>query len=1146
MNPLRRLRSLRSRRGVASSSDYIGRTKDEIIADSQKSSCYPSHGKLDRQGGGDQRRFDGFDNSMNDDLPEYANNKEVQAEEPAVIGDGHEDSPLFNAKESANNSFVSQLEKGSAPSSHFSYTVPRRRHNASEHRQPREEEFGEGVGLMTWEQSLKPPNAPSLKKSRDGSPDGSRRRRSLSSQRSCLDGRDTAPSALPPQSLYHRWDLWLALALTQLISIGSLHASTNRAYYRSTPRRSATEVAVLTFSSMSFALSFMVSVGCFHEPFREFLTTAPVAQRTSLLAEAREIATPEQYLALFILALVIIQSGLALRVGGHGAVAGVRVRNAKLFYATWIGLYGAAYLAAITTTATTIAANNSQLWLMAVFSSLCATITLCALHSGPICHGGLSGTDYCTKSLTGGLLAFFSALLSFSYATYLWDCRRRGRLPSRAAGLACASVFMVVQTGLVAVVTAPAGPGNAVGSAFLVSWFTWILGLLLWKASVASLFAPQGSPPVVRKKQRKKKQRKRREKDCCGGGNTISGGTVPDDMSESVFPDPAAVEEQEAAVEDTEKIENIDCQEYSKSTAPQKGIVKHLKSLTPESSRGGKDSERSKNLIDLLRDVESKNERRSLDASGCYELAKPSMRDTHFRTQEKTSSLENHTFVPGMPTTQHWYQSKDPIGRRGWNADVSSPSPKEDPPASAAVATSQRPINENPLTAVSIDKTGSMASHPVDKKLAISADKMFLDHADMVLYTEPETNEIPQTSSQEKSAATAAAADIKATKTESNADRPHPLRRNFSQSSRLLSNCSPIQEASVEGTSLSSSLQSRNFHVFSSRSSSTSKTAKSKSFSSSPRIGSGGSSTTKNSSKQSKGPGRPPLPPPVSPNPQLSFQSKDSWEPGTEEHTGESMSLAPSLPAIIPVQSKGHQPGGKQKYGGESLSLTLSALEREKGLSSPTTEDRSSGSKTRPNERHTSSDVKNKTFKTFSDSSSDYDIVVPNYQSEITDLTEEVINVTFPLKGQEIDHSTGVLPPSASFNINTTRFSSNEIEADDQSPLEDDSSINQRGQHMNRGSSGDNRRGGSSLRKGNSQTKNGRGDDRQQEKRIRQGDIKQKKRPPPRLHSARPGADPRRLSVIHSVPSLNTKSNDELSTSASISASDLEEEEFNC
>jgi len=342
-------------------------------------------------------------------------------------------------------------------------------------------------------------------------------------------------------ALYPRCDLWLTLAVTQLVSIGSLYTSSSSNIYDSNapqPQRIAVEVAALTLSSLSFALSFLVGVGYFHRPFREYLTTIVPPNSDSSIKKLRELATVEQPLSLFLLVLVSIQSGLVLwpssTNGSYLAVAGSEIWNTTLFYATWIGLYGAAYL---TATVSSMNCNGKddvvysmKLWCMVLFSSTCASATLLILHSGPMCQGmALAETTYCSSSLTAGVLGFASAVLSFLGGSYLLHSTRRNRgwrsSRTRWIGLLCASLILGIHSIIVTLVSSPSGPGNQVGSVFQVSWLTWIFSVLLWKSCIESFFVSPA--PVLANLKFREKSHKRRVTDV----SMPSGGTIIDDES---------------------------------------------------------------------------------------------------------------------------------------------------------------------------------------------------------------------------------------------------------------------------------------------------------------------------------------------------------------------------------------------------------------------------------------------------------------------------------------------------------------------------------------------------------------------------------------------------------------------------------------
>jgi len=365
-----------------------------------------------------------------------------------------------------------------------------------------------------------------------------------------------------PNLFQSRCQQWLALSLTHLISIASLdqgtHSSSSSSepssfggyYYASSstdsnhPRRSNVEVAVLTLLSLAFTVSFVIGVGYFHGPFREYITIKDesatyVRGGATSFNKLREFITVEQLLSLLLLVVLSTSSGLVLSTNDNNgggsyanylAVAGSEIWNANLFYGTWVGLYGGAYLTAHSLFCPgydddDVRDNHGvKLWFLMLLSSICASATMLSVYSSNTCQPYvLAESSYCQSSLTSGLLMACTALISlFVMATTKSNLGAKVRL----IYVVSSSILLFLNSTALGVVSSPSGAGAEVGSVFLVSWMTWIIGVVLWKDCIIESFvtlheeerrAVYGSfrnstLGFTKKKTRKQQRRRRRSK----------------------------------------------------------------------------------------------------------------------------------------------------------------------------------------------------------------------------------------------------------------------------------------------------------------------------------------------------------------------------------------------------------------------------------------------------------------------------------------------------------------------------------------------------------------------------------------------------------------------------------------------------------
>lgn len=284
-----------------------------------------------------------------------------------------------------------------------------------------------------------------------------------------------------------RFEVYLALTIASLISISCVAVSAPR---------SEVKIAVVTCASLSFAVTLILGVGLFSRSLRYSLTTSllteePDNNHHNSRWKIRRKATVEKIAVLLVFVLECIVSGMVLYPRfdtNRMAVAGNEIWNPNLFYITWFSLYGSAYLVEV---AIIYAVESS--WFMCLFSSTCTATALLIIHSGPACRGKyLSVTPYCSSALAAGSVHVVCAvvLLVCGACFGVLSVNRRGRLRKYLMSIG-ATMLLIVQCAVVAVVTAPSGPGHETGNAFITSWMSLVMCLSLWKTSIESWFIPE-------------------------------------------------------------------------------------------------------------------------------------------------------------------------------------------------------------------------------------------------------------------------------------------------------------------------------------------------------------------------------------------------------------------------------------------------------------------------------------------------------------------------------------------------------------------------------------------------------------------------------------------------------------------------------
>lgn len=296
---------------------------------------------------------------------------------------------------------------------------------------------------------------------------------------------------LPDDSGSGRMTRWLALATVNVVATSSIANATTAA------QRGTRESVALAFASLAFAICTIVGVGRVHEPFRQRITKRP--DYGSLMP-----LTWEQAAALTVLILVCAESAIVLdtRASVSGvplAVEGVAVWNTNLFCASWIGMYGAAYLVSCVFGHEVFFRNrfgpsSNQLWFLSFFSSLALASVLFSLMSSMRCgQEHLRGSPYCERTLTTAILAFGGSIVSLTCGLCFLIKRsaslRQTPLMKRISLLATAVQFTLFSS-IVGLASSP-GPAVEFGSVFVASWAAWTIGLISLKTSIEHLFTEE-------------------------------------------------------------------------------------------------------------------------------------------------------------------------------------------------------------------------------------------------------------------------------------------------------------------------------------------------------------------------------------------------------------------------------------------------------------------------------------------------------------------------------------------------------------------------------------------------------------------------------------------------------------------------------
>lgn len=326
---------------------------------------------------------------------------------------------------------------------------------------------------------------------------------STATRSTCESTRYTAASfrgdELPDDRGSGRMTRWLALATVNVVATSSIANATTAA------QRGARESVALASASLAFAICTIVGVGRVHEPFRQRINERP--DYGSLMP-----LTWEQAAALAVLILVCVESAIALDTrsslpGVPLAVEGVAVWNSNLFCASWIGMYGAAYLVSCVFGHEVFIRNrfgpsSNQLWFLSFFSSLALASLLFSLMSSVKCgQEYLRGSPYCERTLTTAILALGGSIVSLTCGLCFLIKRssslRQTPLIKRISLLATAVQFTLFSS-IVGLASSSPGPAVEFGSVFVASWATWIIGLISFKTSIENLFTEEEEIEIMR------------------------------------------------------------------------------------------------------------------------------------------------------------------------------------------------------------------------------------------------------------------------------------------------------------------------------------------------------------------------------------------------------------------------------------------------------------------------------------------------------------------------------------------------------------------------------------------------------------------------------------------------------------------------
>ncbi len=315
---------------------------------------------------------------------------------------------------------------------------------------------------------------------------------------SLIDHRDSGGKRNCDRRLRRRCELYLALTLTSLISISCIASSSSR---------SGMKTAAISFSSLSFIVTFIMGVGYFSRRTRDILATNMMS-KIQHGGRLRRKVTLEKIAISIVMVMECIVSGLVLYPQFDTnpiAVAGNEIWNPNLFYITWFSLYASAYQAANvfyndgnnTLADTDYQSSMKSSWFMCLFSSTCTATSLLIIQSGPACRGELiDKTTYCSSALAAGSVNVVCAIVLFVCGACYWQSVTIALRLQKLLEIVGATLLMVAQCVVVAIVTTPSGPGHETGNAFIVSWMSFTMSLLQWRNSVESCLMP---PEQVRK-----------------------------------------------------------------------------------------------------------------------------------------------------------------------------------------------------------------------------------------------------------------------------------------------------------------------------------------------------------------------------------------------------------------------------------------------------------------------------------------------------------------------------------------------------------------------------------------------------------------------------------------------------------------------
>lgn len=289
--------------------------------------------------------------------------------------------------------------------------------------------------------------------------------------------------------MLRRRELYLALSIASLVSLFGIASSTPRSGFKN---------AAIILLSLLFLVTSLLGVGYIVGRVSGIPSANTRAHHDNEKKIQRKVSL-EKVAITIILLLECIVSGMVLypRLDTNPlAVAEDEVWNPNLFYFTWFSLYASAYLAVVVFVNDKATHCNSSVklsWFMSIFSSTCTATSLLTISSGPACRGKvLDDAFYCSTALAAGSGSVFCALVLLMCGSCHWqNVRQKLRRLLITIG---ATILLITQCSMVAVVTRPLGPGHEIGNAFIASWMSFFMSLVLWKNSVASYFMREPEP----------------------------------------------------------------------------------------------------------------------------------------------------------------------------------------------------------------------------------------------------------------------------------------------------------------------------------------------------------------------------------------------------------------------------------------------------------------------------------------------------------------------------------------------------------------------------------------------------------------------------------------------------------------------------